>query len=253
MPYLHFQQDSTVGSCGCGSDCGCSKSANTTFLGQPSAPTQSTAAAFRFQCLPGCAPHAANQCRAIVRRAVRGAIQLAENAASRLEARNNHALGRFRTYFGDPLRPVPWANNQLAADLVAYRFRAAAHGFRTRVPHIRCAVVGPGVTDCRSATANALVRPRQAPSAALPLPRNTIFLCPPFWGMAPHLRAGVVLHEMLHLLFWEFFGHHANLPRPGDPEERRRDNSHCYEAFALEAAGRAPVQGDIDACEARPF
>jgi len=71
--------------------------------------------------------------------------------------------------------------------------------------------------------------------------------------MAPHLRAGVVLHEMLHLLYWVFFGHRANLPRPGDPEERRRDNSHCYEAFALEVAGRAADPRDIAACGARPY
>jgi hypothetical protein len=185
----------------------------------------------------------------IVSRAVRDAIWLADNAAAKLEARDGEALRLFRFFFGDPARPVPWAGNQAAADLVARRFRAAAHGFRTRVPHIRCSADG----DC-----NGFVEPRAAPSAANPLPRNTIFMCTPFWGAAPagtvlrFWRAAIVLHAMLHLLFWEFFGHQGNLPRPGDPEERRRDNSHCYEAFVLRVAGHGADAVDVMACRTRP-
>jgi hypothetical protein len=215
-------------------------------------PAQSTAPAFRFICPTGCAPQAANQCIGIVRRAIQDAIWLAENAAEKLISRDGEALGLFRFFFGDPERLVPWANNRPAADLVADRFRAVAHGFRTRVPHIRCAVVGPGAEDC--GPGNAFVVPRRAPTATIPLPRNTILLCPPFWGAAPagtvlrFWRAAILLHEMLHLLYWQFFGHQVNLPRPGDPEERRRDNSHCYEAFALRVAKHGADAGDVTAC-----
>lgn len=221
------------------------------FLGEPpAAAAAATTPAFRFFCPAGCAPEAADRCRAIVAAAIRDAISLADNAAAKLEARDAEALRLFRFFFGDPQRPVPWAGQRPAAELVAGRFRSAADAFRTRVPHVRCA---PDV-DC-----NAFVQPRAAPSAANPLPRNTIVLCRPFWGPAPagttprFWRAGIVLHEMLHLLHWQFFGHQVNLPRPGDPEERRRDNSHCYEAFALRVAGHGADQADVDACRARPF
>src|SRR6266542_5361710 len=43
-----------------------------------------------------------------------------------------------------------------------------------------------------------------------------------------------------------------NRPRPGDPEERRRDNAHCYEAFALRTAGHGADPADVAACRARP-
>jgi hypothetical protein len=214
-------------------------------IGEPAA----AAPAFRFFCPIGCAPQTAARCQAIVARAIRDAIVLAERAAQRLEQRDAEALRLFRFFFGDPLRPVPWADNRLAADLVARRYRAVAAGFRTRVPHVRCST---------RAGCNAFVQPRAAASPANPLPRNTILLCPPFWGPGPagtvprFRRAAIVLHEMLHLLFWEFFGHQANLPRPGDPEERRRDNSHCYEAFALRVNGHAAEAGDVGACRDRP-
>jgi len=210
-------------------------------------PAGSTTPAFRFPaCAPGCAPHAANQCRNILRRAIRDAISLADNAAAKLKARDGEALRLFRFFFGDP-GPVSWANNKPALDLVADRFLAVANGFRKRVPHFRCAIVGLGAEDC-GATTNAFTVPRRDPTATIPLPRNTIILCPPFWAMASHLRAGVLLHEMLHLLFWEFFGHQVNLPRPGDPAERRRDNARCFEAFALRVAGHGADPHDVRCC-----
>jgi hypothetical protein len=222
----------------------------TTFagFGEP-APAATVPPAFRFFCAAGCAPLPAAQCQRIVARGIQDAIGLAENAAAKLAARDAEALRLFRFFFGDPLRPVSWADGRLAADLVAHRYRAVAAGFRGRVPHIRCSA---------TCTANAFVRPRAAPTADVPLPRNTIVLCPAFWGAGPAgtvprwRRAAILVHEMLHLLFWEFFGHQISLPRPGDPEERRRDNSHCYEAFALRAANHAAEAGDVNACRARP-
>ena len=219
-------------------------------------PTVAVIPPFRFTCPVGCPPHAANECRAVVGRAIRDAIFLAESAATKLEARDNEAVRLFRFFFGDPSRPVPWADNRQAADLVAFRYRAVADGFRKRVPHIRCGTVAAG--DC-GATANAYTRPRHAPTPTIPFPHNTIVLCPPFWGPSPpgtdveSWRSAILLHEMLHLLFWEFFGHQVNLPRPGDPEERRRDNAHCYEAFALRVAKHGADPADVTACTNRPM
>jgi hypothetical protein len=217
-------------------------------LGQPAAP--STVLAFRL--MPaGCPPLG----RRIVRRAIQDAIWLAENAASKLTARDAEAVRLFRFFFGDPERPVSWANNRRAADLVAHRLQAVADGFRTRVPHIRCTTAADA--DCDAAVA--FVVPRRASTATIPLPRNTISLCPPFWGAAPagtiprFWRAATLLHEMLHLLFWQFFGHQVNLPRPGDPEERHRDNSNCYESFALRVAGHGADATAVTDCRGRPF
>ncbi len=93
------------------------------WFGEPAIPQ--TWPAFRFMCPAGCAPNAVNQCLGIVGSAIQDAIWLAENAADKLTARDNEALGPFRFFFRDPLRPVPWANNRLAVDLVADRFRGA--------------------------------------------------------------------------------------------------------------------------------
>jgi hypothetical protein len=216
-------------------------------LARPLGLAEPVTPAFRFFCAAGCAPRPVGECLGIVRRTIREAIRLADNAAAKLEARDTEAMRLFRFFFGNPERSV---DGRPAADVVAARFRAAANGFRKRVPHIRCGVVGAGASDC--GTENAFGVPRRAPSAAIPLPRNTITLCPPFWALRPHLQAGVMLHEMLHLLFWEFFGHQVSLPRPGDPEERRRDNSHCFEAFALRVAGHGADPLDVQACTARP-
>jgi hypothetical protein len=212
-------------------------------LGQPAA--QSNVPAFRL--MPaGCPPQAAS----IVRRGIRDAIWLAENAASKLSARDAEAVRLFRFFFGDPERPVPWADKRPAADLVAHRFQAAAKGFRTRVPHMRCAAVGSGAEDCSGEAA--FVVPRSGPTANIPLPRNTITLCAPFWSTTNAFhRAAMLLHEMLHLLFWEFFGHQENLPRQGDPEERRRDNSYCYHVFALRVAKHGAPQAWRSRCTDR--
>lgn len=58
--------------------------------------------------------------------------------------------------------------------------------------------------------------------------------------------------EMLHLIYGEFFRHIRVPPNPDDPQERRRDNAHCYEAFALRAAGHTPDRCDICRCRRRP-
>ena len=85
---------------------------------------------------------------------------------------------------------------------------------------------------------------------------SVIRLCPRFFNRRTScplgnqfFRGGVVLHEMMHLLYHQFF-HHAG-HRSGDPE-RRRDNAHCYEAFALQLAGHVAEPGDVARCCRRP-
>lgn len=244
MPYIQLGADSPAEKRDCG--CGGRSGRGAATLGEIGQPVAATTPAFRFFCAPGCAPHTAGQCRAIVSRAIRDAIWLADNAAAKLEARDGEALRLFRFFFGNPAHVV---DGLPAADVVARRFRATAQAFRTRVPHIRCSATCADV---------ALVQPRAAPSAANPLPRNTIILCPPFWGAYPAgthprwWRAATMAHEMLHLLYWEFFGHQVNLPRPGDPIERRRDNSNCYDAFVLRVAGHGGDSTAVADCVNRP-
>ncbi len=207
------------------------------WFGEPA--IRPTVPAFRFICPTGCAPHAANECTRIVRRAIQDAIWLAENAATKLKARDNEALRLFRGFFGDPSRPVPWANNRPAADLVADRFRAVAHGFRTRVPHVRCSTRA-GLADRVRASA------RRANCRSFRSHEIQSILCPPFWSAAPEpcqvLARGHAAPRNVAPAFLGVFGHQENLPRPGDPEERRRDNSNCYQAFALRVAGMVPIR-----------
>jgi hypothetical protein len=204
-----------------------------------------SAPVFRLECVPGCAPAAANQCRAMVRRAVRDAIALANAAATKLEAATPDAetVRLFRAFFGHhPSRPASSDPSRSSGNLVAFRFRKCAEELGGgRVMTFRCAAACPAG---RNASTNGNI------SAIV------MTLCPRFFNRPAgqplgnqFFRAGVVLHEMLHLLFTSFF-HHQGHPS-GDPE-RRRDNAHCYEAFALRLAGHAAEPGDVAACRNRP-
>ena len=190
-------------------------------------------------------PLPANRCRAVVRQANVDAIELARNAAMALESRppSRETIRLFRAFFGhDPSRPVPWAGNRPSGLIVAHRFRRCAEelaGGRTMT--YRC------VTKC-GPKENARTNAAREPSV--------IRLCPRFFNRRTScplgnqfFRAGVVLHEMLHLLYHQFF-HHAG-HRSGDPE-RRRDNAHCYEAFALQLAGHVAEPSDVARCCRRP-
>lgn len=195
-------------------------------------------ATFRLECPTGCAPFPANQCQTILRRAILDAIALANNAASKLTTspRDSETIRLFRFFFGhDPSRPVPWADNEQSGATVAKRFLVCARelgGGRRTLYRCGCPGAGAGV---RAITINA----------------QEVSLCPRFWGASPQpglsarfFRAGVILHEMLHQLFIEFILHDAN--------ERRRNNAHCYEAFAMRLAGHAADQSDVRQCRQQP-
>jgi hypothetical protein len=209
---------------------------------------------FRVQCPApaGCPPLAAGQCGPTIRLAINAAIQLAENASTKLEAAvaiepakrdadAKETARLFRFFFGhDPSRPVPWAGNKASGAVVAFRFRAVARGLRSRGTLFRChPTCGANAQTC-------------AGPECTPREPNVVELCPGFWTppaglhLSPQFfRAGVILHEMLHLLFTDFFHHPGHVS--GDPV-RRRDNAHCYEAFALRVAKHAADHVDVSNC-----
>jgi hypothetical protein len=210
--------------------------------GPPAAPLTPV---FRFECAAGCHPVAAGQCRRTVLRAILDAINFATGAQRKLEAtpRDAETIRLFRFFFGhDPSRPVTWAGNQQSGRLVALRFRMAAESLMRRGILFRCGCHGAG-GEARART-------------NLPGEPNVVELCNRFWNPPPGLkmahryfRAGVVLHETLHILFRSFF-HHPGHPS-GDPV-RRRDNPHCYEAFAMRLAGHAADPSDVRQCREQP-
>jgi hypothetical protein len=260
MSYLNLQQHPQVGCLGNGPGCGCQqcgqKGSTRHFIGDPA--TAPAGPRFRVDCPnpPGCPPTLAGRCGIVVREAVVAAISLAENAATKLDATLSVApinrdadmketVRLFRFFFGhDPSRPVPWAGNKASGAVVAVRFRAVAHGFRTRGTVFHCdPTCTANATTCAS------------PQCTPPVP-NVVNLCPAFWNppaglhvSAQFFRGGVVLHEMLHLLFPTFFHHpdHSS----GDPV-RRRDNAHCYEAFALRVAKHGADHVDVTNCRSEP-
>jgi hypothetical protein len=185
----------------------------------------------------------------VVRAAVNEAIQLANNAASKLEAAVSAGPGKrdkeaketarlFGSFFcHDPSRPVTWAGNQASGASVATRFRAVASALAGGL-HIRYRC-----DPFCSPTERAYSYDHHDP--------NVIYLCPLFW-FPPKMRGlpsiafrgGVILHEMLHVLYRDFFYH-----RPG---ERRRNNAYCFKAFALRAKGWGQDNIALSGCTGRP-
>jgi hypothetical protein len=195
-------------------------------------------ATYRFECPGGCAPIGAAQCEATLRQAVLDAIGLANNAARKLTAATVDSETRrlFIFFLGhEPSRPVPWANNQESRLSVAKRMLSCARelgGGRRTLYRCGCPGAHPGVN-------------------ARTISPIEVWLCPRFWGASPQAglsprfyRAGVILHEMLHQLYIEFVLH--------NPNERRRNNAHCYEALAMRLAGHAADQSDVTQCRDRP-
>ena len=217
-------------------------------FGEPTGPL------FHVPCPAGCPPVAAAQCRAVVRQAIIEAIKLANNAASKLEVASKLAPSKrdkdakrtadvFTFFFGhDPSKPVPWAGNVASGNTVAHRFRAVARelGGGRRIT-FRCNL-GP-LCAGNVAVTNQAAEP------------NVMNLCAPFWAPpaspglpAEGFRAGTLIHEMLHMIYPDFF-HHAGHPS-GDPE-RRRDNAHCYKGFALRVGGYGRDPNAVARCRAR--
>lgn len=198
-----------------------------------------------------CTLPTAAQCRTALRQAVIRAISLATNGADKIEAAISVAPGArdadarrtarfFRCFFGhDPSRPVPWAGNEASGVSVAKRFRAAAselNGGRRIIFQCQPDRVGCGHED------QPCCNPDENENAWFhPNLRNTVNLCPPFWAANRDIRAGIIIHEVLHMLF----GHLQDVGRG-------RILNACYEAFALRLAGVAPDAFDVCNCRGTP-
>jgi hypothetical protein len=205
-------------------------------LGEPAAPVGAPRGpVFDLNCAPGaCAPFPDNQCRAVLRRAILDAIQLATNAAEKLEATapDPETSRLFRFFFGHPPSTnIPWADNTASRVSVAKRFRSAANelnGGRRTVYSCVCEATAPAGRRGETHTP------------------FDVRLCPAFWRPAGlrvsdrFFRAGVVLHEMIHQLFLEFLGDVSTVSM--------RVNAHCYEAFAMRLAGHAADPSDVRQC-----
>jgi hypothetical protein len=164
----------------------------------------------------------------VLRQAIRDAIRFATNAAGRLTIGDARTAQIFQSLFGHPpTRPVPWAGGRASGAIVAHRLRRVAVALQGRGTRYRCGC--PGIPPTVNAFAD---------------PPNAIALCPRFWQQSRVFRAGIVFHEMLHLLYSGFLRH--------DQRERRRNNAHCYEAFILRVAGHAADPSDVIQCRNRP-
>lgn len=197
-----------------------------TFLDEAVRRRRTPGPVFSFVCPAGC--HFGNEarCRAILRIAVQDAIRLATVAASRLETRTRSlaTVRIFRSVFGHPpSRAVPWGGGRDSGGIVARRYRLAARALRRRRTRYECANIPP----------NARV-----------LSPARVLIGPSFWRQNRQHRAGTILHEMMHQYFLSFIRH--------DPRERRRNNAHCFEVFALRASRIVPLRGDVRKCISRP-
>jgi|ERR1700730_6054271 len=208
---------------------------------------------FKFVCDPTCSlPFTCSALQTIVGKSIVGAINLARNAARRLENNPKDTETIFRGVFGQgpldswELSGLP-AKKEQAGKIVARRFRTVEKELRTRTTLYRCVTA--------LACAQAISRSREERphpidtivpdlAALALLCKDEVWLCPPFWQLKGEWQAGTILHEMLHLCFGltcAWFQH--------DQKEKARNSAYCYEVFALNVAGKVPDQISIDKCK----
>lgn len=186
-----------------------------------------------------------------------GAINLATKAAARLETKSQGTLALFHKVFGQKSSD-PWelpgqpSRKMPAGDMVARRLRTVAKELQTRdtiyrcVPADRCQIRssgggGSGGSDPGAGSGHPTETIVIDAVALAVLCKNEVWLCPQFWRLQREEQEGTVLHEMFHLCFGltcAWFQH--------DGKERKRNNAHCYEAFALSVAGFNPNTAECD-------
>lgn len=189
------------------------------------------------------------QCARVVSRAIIVAIDLAQNAAVKVDqatvtgpltAAAQKTAQVFKNFFGhDPRTELIFDGKKERSGVsIAKRFRSVAQelgpkGKRQLI--FRCL---PSRADCArddltccNATSRAWSRPNE----------NILRLCPPFWNLPEASQGGTILHEMLHILY-DLLG-----------DSGRRANAHCYKAFALKIKGHARDQGATCSCWGLPL
>jgi hypothetical protein len=212
----------------------------------------------RLDCPSGCAPIAAAQCITALRQAISEATKMALGAAKKLDdslkpgprtadAANTARLFQF-FFRHDPTLPVEWAGGIASGASIASRYRAVARELgRGRQIVFRCG--DPAL--CAGAVA---VTRHCTPGNVGTIEPNVINLCDPFWapprlaGLPPdNFRGVTILHEMLHVLFCEGF-HDGEPP----PNQFRRNNTSCLEAFACRVNGFGADPEAVRLCCDRP-
>jgi len=183
------------------------------------------------------------------------AIWLAQNAATRLTARriDQHTHNMFVRFFAtQPGHRPPWAAPRTAAQLVAHRFRRVAEELAG----------GRRFTyTCVSGNVGACAPPPAPPGTfiiAATTGKSAITLCDRFFtGRTIDQMAGTIIHEGLHAIYWDLFDHSvrrggaSRLSRRGTAE-CRRDNSYCFQSFALRVANRPAEDGIQNPCRRMP-
>ncbi len=158
----------------------------------------------------------------------------------------NNTARLYKFFFGhDPTLPVDWAGGIPSGASIAGRYRAVARelgGGRQIVFRCGDAALCAGAVAVTRHCAGAIVEP------------NVINLCGSFWappalrGLPPeNFRGATVLHEMLHVLFCEGF-HDGGPP----PDQFRRNNASCLEAFACRVNGFGADPTAVTLCTNRP-
>jgi len=199
--------------------------------------------AFRLACPAGCTVGGRNlgpaACQATLRQDITRAVGFANRAAALLEAspRTSPTSRIYLQIFGHrPQRAVPWAPGHDSGAITARRFRMAADSLTRRVIHFICQPqAGFPSTNAAVPFNNAAGRPN----------RTDIWLFPQYWGNSAALRAGILVHETLHLIF---------LPMIVDQDTAtaRRVNAHCYEWLVVRLNGHTPDPADFTACRMTP-
>jgi len=189
------------------------------------------------------------------RLALRRAIWLARNAASRLTAprMDQHTRNMFVRFFAtSPGHRPPWAAPRTAGALVAHRLRRVAEelggGRRFRY-------------TCVSGNVGACEPPPDPPGTfiiAATTGKSAITLCDRFFtGRTIDQMAGTLIHEGLHAIYWDLFDHSVRRGAPSRLSRRgtaecRRDNSYCLQSFALRVANRPAEDGIQNPCRRTP-
>lgn len=175
---------------------------------------------------------------ATLRRDLDLAVRLALAAAGRLESvpRDAGATCLYRVAFGhDPGRRLRTAARfPDAGARTAHQLRKVAAALGGGRMRFVCRAQPPAHPNRNAAV------PRMLGGRTN---RDLVWLYPRYWSRTRPVRAGVLIHETLHL---------CCAMGDGGTAPRRRLNAHCYEWLALELNGLAGGRSDFCSCRLAP-